>query len=138
MKKLLAILLIIVLTKISFAQTSLSGTAIGLRYDNNSNIYSAQPDGTTYIGDLTGNPYTYYVLCIFDLEQLGGVVNKVNSGDVTLRLDQTYGYGGGLWEAGFITQDVSNSSYYDQIVAIRGMSGTQAQEMTSIVLPISI
>jgi hypothetical protein len=46
-------------------------------------------------------------------------------------------YNGEGWRAGFITSDISNSSYSAQVSAIKSMSGTWAHELNSITLTIA-
>lgn len=142
MKNLLSLILIILFTETVFGQStvssSLSVNTTGLVYDNSSNSYGQSSQGL-YVGQYpyaNGN-YFYYLLCVIDLGQLGGYVSNVNSGSVELRLDQNSGYNGFGWEAGFITSDISNAGYQQQIVAIRGMSGTQVYEQETITLTIT-
>ncbi len=135
MKKIFFLLLLFAFAK-SFCQIQLSGSITSLEWNNSTN--QASSAGDTYLGHLTNSPYYYFVLCVFDLDQLGGIVTSVNSGQVTLSMDQTWGYTGDGYTAGFITSDVSEASMASQVSAIQGMSGTWAHEQNTITLTIAL
>jgi hypothetical protein len=134
MRKFFVSIFVFIIANLAFAQTPISATITGLVYNDGNGQYYQSSQGPL-IGD--NQPYHYYVLCVFDLGQLGGLVTSPVSGSITLSLDQRYGYNGAGWRASTINADISGEGYQQQVNSIQSITGTWSYEQNPITLYIT-
>ncbi len=136
MRKLLAIIFVLLLTKFVFSQiqvtnASISGNLYGIEHDDTYNRDTYNVNGAIVGGQ---NGYDFYAVCIIDLSQLGGMAKNVTSGSITLQFNGSND--ASQWTFGYIG-DVSNENYSQQVNAIMQINANWTNDSQPLTLPIS-